>query len=358
MLDWQWARLGDYWSDAKPAVDALAAGHLRDALNTQPLMGPFSILLRAPFVAVAHSAGADALLSYQVGVVPCLAAAIPLGVALARWSPGARRTRGLSILIVLIAVATPASGDAIRTGHPEEVLGAAVSVGAVVLAARGRTVGATVALGLALATKQWAVLALPPVLLATHPGSRWRVGAGASAIALGLTLPQVIANSEGFTNVSRQAATSPPGTRVWSWWYLAGDELPGWLAQATHPAIVLSALPLAVLVYRRGGEALQCALSLLVVLFLIRCIFDPVNNYYYHVPLVLALLAWETSMHNRLLPYVTLYTVASLIVTHSYLSGRVSESAVNAFYVVWTGVLAVYMIRILYLLPRHRTTVS
>ena len=46
----------DYFSDASAAIDALVRGDLDGFLATQPLMGSFSLLLRAPFVApVFHS---------------------------------------------------------------------------------------------------------------------------------------------------------------------------------------------------------------------------------------------------------------------------------------------------------------
>jgi uncharacterized membrane protein len=57
---------------------------------------------------------------------------------------------------------------AVRLGHPE-ALTAALCVLAVVLARRDHWVVAAVVLGLAIATKQWAVVAIVPALLAA-PG--------------------------------------------------------------------------------------------------------------------------------------------------------------------------------------------
>jgi hypothetical protein len=141
--------------------------------------------------------------------------------------------------------------------------------------------------------------------------------------------------------VSQHAATSTNDTFVQSWWYLIGHTLPGWLARSTHPAIVLAAFPLTVIAYRRGIRA-EDALPLLALLFLIRCVFDPVDNYYYHLPLLMALLAWDVQQRRRL-PYATLAATVSLIVTNSFIAG----TAASAFYVAWTAALAVVLVVVL-----------
>jgi hypothetical protein len=331
--------LGDYPHDAAGAVDALAGGHVVRALTVhpQPLMGPVAILARAPFVAAGHVVGAGSLASYRLGAIPCLVAAGLLAVVLLRtFSPSSRRG-AVSILVVLLAVASPAATSAVELGHPEEVLCAALSVLAVVAAMRGRFAATAVLLGLALATKQWAVIAVPPAVLAVGRPYRWRVAAAAAGLAALLTLPQVLADPSGFASVSQHAATATNDTFVQSWWYLAGHTLPGWLARSTHPAIVLAAVPLTVLAYRRGLRA-EDVLPLLALLFLVRCVLDPVDNYYYHLPLLLALLAWDVQM-RRHLPYAALGVTLLLIVTNSFLVGMTA----SAFYLVWTVALAVVL---------------
>ncbi len=339
-VSWYRGGLGDYPHDAAAAVDALAGGHVLRSLTVhpQPLMGPVSIFARAPFVAVAHWAGAGGLASYRAGAIPCLVAAGLLGVVLLRAFPAAARRWPVAILVVLLAVASPAATNAVALGHPEEVLCAALSVLAVVAAMRSRFVAAAVLLGLALATKQWAVIALPPTALAVGRPYRWRVVGAAIGLATLLTLPQVLADPGGFASVSQHAATATNDTFVQSWWYLVGHTLPGWLARSTHPAIVLAAFPLTVIAYRRGLRA-EDALPLLALLFLVRCVFDPVDNYYYHLPLLLALLAWDVKMQRRL-PYTTLAATVSLIVTNSFLVG----TAASVFYLVWTAALVVYLV--------------
>ncbi len=75
-------------------------------------------------------------------------------------------------------------------GHPEEVLAATLATAAVLAAIRGRNGLTWLLLGLAVGTKQWALLAAPCVLLAL-PERRiaTAVKAGALALALSATLP-------------------------------------------------------------------------------------------------------------------------------------------------------------------------
>jgi hypothetical protein len=84
---------------------------------------------------------------------------------------------------------------------------------------------------------------------------------------------------------------------------------PAWLMPLTHPLIVLLAFPLSALWWLRGGRGARHrddALALLALLFLERCALDPWNLVYYHLPLVLALLAWEVRRDGRALPVLSL----------------------------------------------------
>src|SRR5207302_1113379 len=76
------------------------------------------------------------------------------------------------LAVVALALASPVTFKALYFGHPEELLGAAMCAGALLLAARGRSLAAGVLLGLAIATKQWAVLAFVPTLLAAREARR------------------------------------------------------------------------------------------------------------------------------------------------------------------------------------------
>ena len=94
---------------------------------------------------------------------------------------------------VLVAI-NPITLDALHMGHPEEVLGGALALLAVVWAARARSMLAAVALGLAIGTKQWALLAVLPALLVAPADSRRRIAAVAAAIGIVLALSAPLAD--------------------------------------------------------------------------------------------------------------------------------------------------------------------
>src|SRR3954470_17042957 len=104
---------GDYGVDAAPAINALAAGRIGDFLSAQPLMGSFSILVRAPFVAIA---GGSELADYRSGVFPCVLSAGLLGLYLA----GTARRRGAGQLaqasIVALCLFNPMTFAALSLG--------------------------------------------------------------------------------------------------------------------------------------------------------------------------------------------------------------------------------------------------
>jgi hypothetical protein len=105
-LAWQsssyWS--GDYPVEAGPAIDSLIHGRLGDFLAERPLMGPLSLVLRAPFAALSLITGGGGKIdqydaAYRLGVFPCalFGGAIgsrcsqsPSGLVVVRWSSTAR----------------------------------------------------------------------------------------------------------------------------------------------------------------------------------------------------------------------------------------------------------------------------
>lgn len=355
--------LGDYPADAQPAVDALSRGDLHGALSHPALMGAVSIVVRAPFVALIRLGGAGDLGSYRVGAVVCVAIVGLLGVGLMLSTMGSSRPRMMRALGVLLAVVNPVTVAAVQWGHPEEALTAALCVAAVALAARDRSLVAAIALGLAIATKQWAILAVGPAILATPTGRRLRLIAVAGGIAALFTLPLIIGNPGGFMRISHSAAAAGALTTRSTWWFLVANpvqlhlrhtgsfpseftvyHVPLWLGHITHPLIVVSAIPLTALVYWRNRSR-GAALPLLSLLFLLRCVLDPLDNAYYHLPLFLSLLAWETLTPRRSIPFVTLLTAAALWLTFDVLEPTASAQTTNLVYVSWTALLALYLLR-------------
>jgi hypothetical protein len=344
---------GDYPSDAGSAISALLDGHVGHALATQPIMGSLSVLVRLPFAALASVTGGGELAVYRLGCIPCLVALGLAGLELARVMRRNGAGRGACAAAASICLVNPLTWEALRLGHPEELLGAAFVVVAALYAVEGRSFAAGVMLGLALATKQWAAIAVLPVLVAA-PARRVSLGVIAVAVFAALTLPFVAGNAGGFYDASRQAGWS--GERVHPFnavWPLAptedrvisvGDDMsvvtvrviPTWLAHILHPAIVLLAIPLtaaALLVRRRLG--IEDVFALLALLFLLRCLLDPVDNAYYHVPFLMALAFWEGLTWKRA-PLVTL--LASVAVYWAIYKAHMfhTNDLRNAVYLVTT----------------------
>jgi hypothetical protein len=93
------------------------------------------------------------------------------------------------------------------------------------------------------------------------------------------------------------------------------------------------------------------------LLFLLRCVLDPVDNEYYHVPFLLALLAFETTRRRefRGLPPLTLFSVAGLWLTFDRLDLHGAAPALtNAVYLGWTAVVLVALLPAAGLAPRLR----
>jgi hypothetical protein len=298
--------LGDYPVDAAPAVDALSGGDLSAYLSAHPIMGPFATLVQAPFALFASGE----VVRYQLACLPCLFAIAALGWYLARLA--GRRGAGVlgQLLIALLCLVNPLTLEALGSGHPEELLTAALAVGAVVVATQGQAGRAALLLGLAVASKQWAVIAIFPVLMAL-PSRRIWTAALAAAVVAAFSLPALIASPSAFFDVQGNAASGGRIASIWSLWFPVspesvrhlGDgltnsvhEVPPALAPLTHPLIVILvlALPLALWGWRgRFGLDASRAIALLALLALLRCALDPVDNLYYHEPLLIALLAWD-----------------------------------------------------------------
>ena len=328
------AELGlDYEYDAGPAIDTLVRGDFQGFANTMPLMGPLSALVRAPFVWLVFHA--DVRTVYIVGSVPCIGAVAALVLWLKRLMTEHGRETVAAAAIAAVGLVNLPTLRALHWGHPEELLTGALVVGSAVAALRGRTLAAAIMLGLAFATKQWALIALPPVLLAA-PAERGRIAIVSVCVAAAIYAPFALASPERFSTVLRGASNpqgmaqadgltakaDPTETHITAanvWWPLAEkrDEVRQgkrvtsavvghWVVSLSHGLIVLLAVPLAWLYRRRGPRPREDALALLALLLLARCALDPNNFDYYQVPLLLALGAWEGITRPGEAPWATL----------------------------------------------------
>jgi Glycosyltransferase family 87 len=370
----------DYDTEARAAVDALVQGHLRSFFELAPVYGG-SLLERAPFALAPSLWGGGELAVYRMLALPCLLAAAALGLWLmVRLS--ARGAERLTRLVALgLCVANPLTLAALELGHPDELIGGVLCVAAVLLAARGHWSWAGLALGAAIANKQWAVLAIVPVLVAL-PGRRLACLTLAGALAGALMAPFALFGGASFTSNLRGAA-DPPSTifQPWQLWWFFGHHghvvrgifgaikpgyrtAPTWLGGLPHLLIPALAVPLGLPVLLRGrtlaagwrasagkradGRRESDALLLLALLLLLRCMLDSWDVIYYPLPFVLALLAWETSVSVR--PALLALTSAVAVWAGCrWLPGFASADAQAAFFAAWSLPLAAWLARALYL---------
>ena len=349
----------DYFSDAGASIDALVRRDFEGFFASQPLMGSFSLFLRAPFVAtVFHSSESTV---YLAGALPCVIAALVLGMVLGRVAAERGASEAVQGLVAGLAVINPITFRALHWGHPEELLTAALCVGAVIAALRDRHVLAGVLLGLALASKQWAVLAVLPVFLAATD-RRVLIALLAGGLAAALTVPMYLAAPSAFESVAQGAAGQRSGgtwTTPWSvWWAIAEvTDVPGrglmyvapaWVGQISHPLIVALAPVLAGLLWLRKDRRRDDALLLLALLFLLRCVLDQWNNDYYHAPFLLSLLAWEVMRFGgfpyRTLAFSLLHALSFYPQQSQIFLGSFEHApALNAVYLLWVLPLVGYL---------------
>ena len=338
----------DYDREAAPAYLALLHGDVREFLALSPAYGG-SLIMRGPFAMLPGVWGGGELAVFRAAAVPCLLAGIALGLVLAGQALARGAGRGTAAMVLLLCAGNPITWRAIEMGHPEELLGGALCVGAVLAGAARRPGWAGVLLGLAIANKAWAVVAIGPVLLAL-PAGRWRALAIAGGLAGAFTLPLLLAAPA--TATPHGASASGAMFHPWQVWWFFGDmdlpvpgpdpriarTAPGWLSPIPHPLIVGLAVPLSWLAARRRADPL----ALLALLLLLRCVLDPWNNTYYVLPCVLALAAWEPLRHGRP-PLLGLATVVATFITMERIFDVAPLDVVAASYLAWSLPLAAFL---------------
>jgi hypothetical protein len=312
--------LGDYPSDGGPALAALLHGNLCAFGQARPAMGDLSLLLRAPFAALAYLGSPTALSIYRCGVLPCVMSVALLGM----WLTRIARSRGIGLggqlLIVALSILNPLTNSAISLGHPEELLTASLCVGALVAAVKQRAVLTMVLLALALACKQWSVVTILPILFALERG-RIRTLVGALALAIVITVPEVVGSPATYLrNQLFLAHEHLTESSAWSWWWPFGSNetryvliegarvpvtlhrFPRALVESLHPLIISLDAVIAVIIARVRGLPLSRddAFALMAVVLLLRCALDTHTMPYYHAALFLDLLAWDALTAKRL----------------------------------------------------------
>ena len=358
--------MGDYRVEALPAVHALLGGDLHGFLSQAPPYGG-SFLPRIPFMALAHGLGGGDLAVYRAGAFACLLAAAALAWALLSSLAPAQRVAGAGLGVVALCLGAPVLLRVLSSGHPEEALGGVLCVAAVLLALRDRPVWSGLALGLAVATKQWALIAGLPVLVAA-PRRRGALLLAAAGAAAAVELPFLLADTGHYAAVSK--GTTDTGRLFHPqqvWWPLRHAHTilerfsdgtarqlvvytgTSWVSRISHPLIVALAAPLTALHLvrrRRTRGPAHDALLLLALLLFLRCLLDPWNVSYYVVPALFALTAWEARPGR--IPAFALFVAAATYLSFVVAPRHLGGDAVAACYLAWAVPAAVGMAARLY----------
>lgn len=154
----------DYEVEAEPALQLLRDGDVAGFLRFLPAYGG-SLIMRAPFALVPDLWGGGDHALFRSMAAPCLAATVILAGLLWRRARDRGMALGPGLLVVLLCAGNPLTVRALEIGHPEELLGGVLCVAALLAAGKRRPVLAGVLVGLAIANKPWAVLALAPMLI-------------------------------------------------------------------------------------------------------------------------------------------------------------------------------------------------
>jgi hypothetical protein len=339
----------DYSNEAWPAYLGLRADGVDALLRLTPAYAGFVTLIGAPLSLL--GAGMDA--TFRLQAIPGLLVLVGLAVSL-HWSD-----RRNALLVIALAAGSPVAFLALAAGHPEDLLAAGAATAGVLAAVRSRATASAILLTVAIIAKQTAVLALLPAALAL-PKAKLRVLA-APVLAAALVYGGMHFLRPGAVPAGLAAGSFFHPWQVW-WplgvpsdpaWAAAGHgslTSPAWLAPIPHPLIVALALPLSALWWWRAGHdrPREDALALFALLALERCMLDPWNLGYYHLPLVLALVAWETE--KRRVPVISLAITAAIWLTFRTLEMR-EGIAPMLMYFAWALPLAAMLIRTLFVRP-------
>jgi hypothetical protein len=353
--------------DPAPAIDALASGDVSGFFHAQRLMGPVSLLLRAPFVAVA---GGDQLSRYRAGLLACMLALALLGALLA-WIAARRGRPWWFVLLAGIGpVVNPATIAVLGWGHPEEILGGVLVAGAALALLRERPELAGLLAGLALANKLWALVAVPALLLAAGPVA-WRRFAAVAVVTAGVLIGVTAVAAPGrFSDnvhaIGRLGSVAGTVSVTNAWFPLAheaqavvpagydtaghvvhqqitGFALSPVLAKLARIAILLAALGAAALWWaRRDGSGREGAILAIALALLMRCILDPGTYSYYHAPFVIVLAAYETVVARRV-PWLSLTAATAIAGFTHFVPDIHDHDLLDALYLAWSVPLAAAM---------------
>ena len=344
---------------AGPPIEKLSHGDVHGFFSIQPVMGSVSLIIRAPFAWVARELGRSEQYAYQLGALACLAIAAGFAFMVTRLMDRRGQSMVAQAAVMALFIAGPLTIQALRWGHPEELLAAGLCIGGVVAATRKRPALAGILLGLALATKLWAWLAFLPALIVVARGERIRFAAWFGAAAALFVLPMLAGDPGRFLAQIHHYSVPGNGLTPSNIWWTYGHEagldvsqgirgaptyaLPSLLGKMSHILVLAVSLGLTAIywVKRRDRDPLDILL-LVALIFLLRCMLDPLTYSYHHIPFFVALLSYE-GLRRRGLPWVSMFVSAFVWVMTHKIAPMDDPTLLNRFYLAWAVPAATYL---------------
>lgn len=339
---------GDFYLEVYPAYLALMHGDVARFFDLLPGYSGFATIVGAPAALLTGLLGGAETMVYRLTAVPGLIALSALGVAIA----GPARAAGNRAwpIFLLLGAGGALTLETLRSGHPEDLLATAAAIGAVLAARGGRTTWASLLIVGAVVAKQSMVVAVVPAAMAAPRGGlrillSGLIGAGA------LVLGQTQLGSPVHGTITNTGLLFHPHQVFWPFGIPATPEFiagghgtrmgPEWLAPLTRPLIVGTAFAVSAVWWLRSGPQRNRddALGVLALVLLLRCMLDPWNLVYYHLPLIVALAAWE-ARRGRDLPVLSVVATAACWLTFVVYDERTGYGPFAA-YLAWTIPLAV-----------------
>ena len=350
----------DFPREAWAPYRLLFHGHVSGFLQTAPAYVG-SLILRAPFALVGYAFGAGARATYVASALPCVAAPALLAGWLATGRPAAARGRHARRLWPLdFFMITPPAIFCITVGHPEDVLGAVLCVGAVLLAQRGSARAAGILLALALINKSWALI-VAPLVFTLLPANKRMAGFAVAVLVTAVVMGPIEA-----------IRLSGPGTLAYGLgtgigghalvpellWFFGRDS---WVVQQGHVIVILGGWVAtgAWWLRVRGAPERPTAGDTMIVLALVlflRAVLDPWDDLYYFTPFMLALVTYEDAAGG--FPKLTWGFALMLVVVvpPAGLLAGLGDNGHAAVFALWAlGVIA-YLARRAIGVARPRTT--
>jgi hypothetical protein len=343
-------------------LEALARGDLAGFVHDQPLMGPVSLVLRAPFAAAARLFHANLTWHYRATLFACLLISAGLALVLVRESRARGHGRLYSAAVGILTFVSPVAWSAIDAGHPEELVTGTAVVASALFALHRRPTFAAVVLGLAIATKAWALLAAAPILLAVAAPARKRAALVVALVVLLCYAPLIAGDPSRFHAIATTVGSlgshfgettapnvwffaSTKGHFTWASGVVDGQlqfsDATGYavsaeVARLAHTAALLSTLGLTLLWWRSGGlRRPESMMLVLGAILLIRCALDPGNHLYYHAAAATALLGYEAVRPGGRVPWLAGGFIASLWIVEQINNDLRTDTAFAIVYLAW-----------------------